>query len=396
MKQRHWALFAAAALAAGLCLVGCGKTEEPGGPGEGRRPRFAKGQRGGAPAEEASVPVVVTTAARGDMEAFLDASSTLEAEASVEVVSQATGVVAEMLAEEGDTFRAGETLARLEYQELELAEKRARSELDRLQADFARAQQLMREQLIPEESFQQTQFDLAQAEIDWQQAALELEHTRIVAPISGTVTERMINVGDLVRENDPVYRIVDFDSLVAPVYVPEKHLESLHVGQEAVVSPPALGGAEVPARIKRISPVVDSQSGTVKVVLDMDRSRDLRPGMFANVRLVLDRHDDVVVLLKKCLVYDDEEPHVFVVEQGRAKRQPVELGYQDETRAEVVSGLQAGQLIVLVGQSTLKDGSPVSAEDEEGRPVELPGEPGGPVERAGRSGPPTAAGGGQP
>jgi len=118
--------------------------------------------------------------------------------------------------------------------------------------------------------------------------------------------------------------------------------------------------------------------------------------MFANVRLVLDRHDDVVVLLKKCLVYDDEEPHVFVVEQGRAKRQPVELGYQDETRAEVVSGLQAGQLIVLVGQSTLKDGSPVSAEDEEGRPVELPGEPGGPVERAGRRGPPTSAGGGQP
>jgi membrane fusion protein (multidrug efflux system) len=390
MKCRRCLVVMAAAVLAAALFASCG---EPGGDGNPRGPgsgrgAFAKGKGSPGPRAEASVPVVVTTSARGDMEAFLDASSTLEAEASVEVVSEATGVVAEILAEQGDTFREGDTLARLAYEELELAERRARSELERLQANFARAEKLDREQLITEEDYQTIQYDLARAEIDWQQASLELQRARIVAPISGTITERMINVGDLVQKNQAVYRIVDFDSLVAPVHIPEKHLNDLHVGQQALLQPPALSGARVPARIKRIAPVVDSQSGTVEVILDMDRSSLLRPGMFANARIVLDRHEDVVVLPKKSLVYEDEAPHVFVVEQGRAQRRPVALGYQDETLAEIVSGLDEGTLVVLVGQSTLKDGSLVNAEDEDGRAVDV----GAPVVTAGAEPGPAPAG----
>jgi hypothetical protein len=104
----------------------------------------------------------------------------------------------------------------------------------------------------------------------------------------------------------------------------------------------------------------------------------------------------VVVLLKKCLVYEDEEPHVFVIEQGKARKQPVELGYQDEVRTEVVSGLEAGQWVVLVGQSTLKDGSPVRAEDEEGRALDLGGGEDAVAERSPGSVPPAPAGSGRP
>jgi len=198
----------------------------------------------------------------------------------------------------------------------------------------------------------------------------------------GTVTERMINVGDLVQKNQAVYRLVDFDSLVAPVHIPEKQFVNLHVGQQALLLPPALSGRQVPARIKRISPVVDSQSGTVEVILEMERTAELRPGMFANARIVLDRHEDVIVLPKKTLVYEDEKPHVFVVEEGRARRQAVELGYQNTSRTEVTSGLDDGVLVVLVGQSTLKEGSPVAAEDENGAPVDGEGE--GPETTAGK------------
>jgi RND family efflux transporter MFP subunit len=374
-------------------LAGCGgSTGENDGEARARGPRgrradFMKGRGPQGPREEAAVPVVVTVSERGDMEAFLEASSTLEAEASVEVVSEATGVVAEILAEAGDQFRADQTLARLAYKEVELTERRASSELERLRAEFARAEKLSREELITEEDYQTVQYDLARAEIDWQQASLELERTRIVAPITGTVTERMINVGDLVQKNQAVFRVVDFDSLVAPVHIPEKHLTDLHVGQAALLLPPALHGRQVPARIKRISPVVDAQSGTVEVILDMDRSADLRPGMFANARIVLDKHEDVVVLPKKTLVYEDERPHVFVVEQGRAHRRAVELGYQDEARTEIVAGLEDGNLVVLVGQSTLKDGSLVKAEDSDGQPVDV----GAPVETAESERPRSAA-----
>jgi membrane fusion protein (multidrug efflux system) len=322
------------------------------------------------PATAPRVPVVAAVARADTMEAFLDASSTLEAEDTIEVVSQATGVVVEVFAEEGDSFRKDDVLARLAYEELELAERRARSELERLQADFARAEELKREELIPEEDYQQVSFDLRRSDLDWQQKKLELERTRILSPISGTVASRNIRVGDLVRQNDAVYSVVDFGSLVAPVFIPEKYLSDLRIGQHAVLTAPALANTRVQGRVIRISPVVDSQSGTVRVIVEPGRDSRLRPGMFANVQLVLDRHENVVVVPKKAILYEDEQPHLFVIEEGKAVKRALAIGYQDEERAEIVDGVHIDDIVVVVGQSALKEGSLVRAEDENGRPID--------------------------
>jgi membrane fusion protein (multidrug efflux system) len=169
-----------------------------------------------------------------------------------------------------------------------------------------------------------------------------------------------------------VFRVVDFDSLVAPVFVPEKYLADLRVGQRAVLQPPSLAGTSVEGRVVRVSPVVDSQSGTIRVTIDPAARAELRPGMFANVQLELDRHDGVVIVEKRALVYDDEVPHVYVVEDGAAIRREVETGYESGDRVEVQSGVAAGDLVVVVGQSGLKDGSRVQAEDEDGNPIGPP------------------------
>lgn len=327
------------------------------------------GAGGGDTAAAAKVPVVVTPARRDTMEAFLDSSCTVEAEETIEVVSQATGVVVEVLAEEGDRVRAGQLLARLAYEELELAEERARTQFERLQADFDRSQKLAEENLVSEEDFSKIRFDLTQAEIDWKQKQLELARTKITSPIHGTITERLIHLGELKRENEAVYRLVDFSSLTAPVYVPEKYIRNLRVGQQAFLATPSLGGRRIAGKVRRISPVVDSQSGTVKVIIDPGSEKGLRPGMFANVQLVLDRHEDTVVIPKKAIIYEDELPYVFVVEEGIAHKRRLELGYQDELRAEAVSGVGSGEQVVLVGQSALKDGSAVMAEDEQGEAI---------------------------
>ena len=318
--------------------------------------------------ESPKVPVVVAEVGLSDMKAFLDASSTLMAEESVEVVSRATGIVVEILVEEGDSARKGQTLVRLAYEELELEERRARADLDKLRADFERAETLSRESLISEEDYQSVRFDRERAEIDWQKASLELERTRITAPISGTVTERWVNLGQLVQANAPVFRVVDFDSLVAPIYIPEKYLLNLRDGQKALVLPRGLGNRVVEGTIVRISPIIDSQSGTVKVTVGLGERARLRPGMFANVQVVLDTHEGVVVVLKKALVFEDEEPHAFVVHEGKAEKRRLDLGYQDTERVEVVQGLEPGETVVLVGQSALKDGSLVEVQRQEGSP----------------------------
>ena len=97
----------------------------------------------------------------------------------------------------------------------------------------------------------------------------------------------------------------------------------------------------------------------MKVTVGLDRREGLRPGMFANVQIVLDTHENAIALSKKALVFEDELPHVFVVTDGTAEKRRLELGYQDAQRVEITSGVEPGEAVVLVGQSALKDGSAV-------------------------------------
>jgi membrane fusion protein, multidrug efflux system len=144
---------------------------------------------------------------------------------------------------------------------------------------------------------------------------------------------------------------------VAPVFVTERALPGLRVGQPAWVRTAGIGTQVVAGRILRISPVVDAQSGTVRVTIALQSREGLRPGMFANVQVVLDTHENVLVVPKRALVFEEDRPHAFVVADGRAEKRALELGYQDTDRAEVVRGLVEGDSVVLVGQSALKDGS---------------------------------------
>jgi membrane fusion protein (multidrug efflux system) len=375
-RARCGTVLALAALLALAAACGGGPGGEDRSPEGGRRGGGAQAARGGGdPTEQPRVPVIVEQVRRTDMNAYLEASATLEAEERVEVVSEATGVVAEILVEEGDEVDKGQLLARLAYEELELAEARARSELERLEADFERSQRLARENLISEDEFQQIEFDLKRARIDWRQAKLELNRTRITAPIEGTISKRLIRVGALVNRNEVAYEIVDFASIVAPVFVSEQYLPDLYVDQRVILRAPALGQMEVEGHVERVSPVVDAESGTVEVTVGVSDLSRLRPGMFVAARLVLDTHEDTLAVSKKAVVYEDESPHLFVVDAGRAQRREVRLGYEGEELVEVTEGLGGDEWIVVVGQSGLKSDTRVSAENSAGEPVTFEGEP---------------------
>lgn len=376
---------ALAPLAALMCAVAlllsgaaCGAG---GGGGEGERQSGGRGRGGGPPAggfgkmgagekpAPPAIPVIVDRVTRTDMNAFLEASATLDAEETVDVVSEATGVVVEILAEEGDEVRQNQLIARLAYEELELAEARARTELERLTADFERSERLRDEKLVSEDEHQQIAFGLRRARIDWQQAKLELDRTRILAPIDGTITRRNIRKGSLVSKNEVAFEIVDFRSIVAPVYVSEQYLSNLYVGQRVNLTAPARPSMNVAGAVKRISPLVDADSGTVEVIVEVPFDRNLRPGMYVSAQIVLDTHEDALAIPKRALVYEDELPHVFVVEEGVAKRRELDLGYQEPERVEVVTGLSGDEWVVLVGQSALKEDSAVAAKDLEGNEV---------------------------
>jgi membrane fusion protein (multidrug efflux system) len=311
--------------------------------------------------EEEAVPVQVTQLSTGRMEQVLLYSANLEAENHVQVYAQAARLVRELLVEEGDTVEKGDVLLRLLDEEQRNNLAKARSQLDKSDREFQRLERLFDEELISEQKISDATYDLEQLRIAVSDAERELGYTQVKAPISGTVTSRLVKLGDQVSVNQHLFDIVDFDSMVALVYVPEKNLAQLAPGQVARVSSQALGERIYPGSIDRIAPVVDPKTGTLKVTVAVGRQAGLLPGLYVDVALVTAVHDQALLMPKRALVYDKDRVFVFrLSEERRVERLTLDPTLADRDNVKVEAPLQAGDQIVVAGQAGLKDGTLVS------------------------------------
>lgn len=309
-----------------------------------------------------AVPVAALPLFRGRIESVLRFSTNLEAESRVDVLSEAERHVTDLFVEEGDTVRAGQTLLLLEDEAQRTALKRVESQLARSRLEYERQARLYEQDLISEQAYNQARYDMEQLELALEDAERELGYATVPAPISGVVTERLVNVGDHVATHAKLFEIVDFDSIVARVFVPERQLLGLFVGQPARVLAQSLDGSRQ-ASVERISPVVDPRSGTVKVTLDIPGNQGLLPGMYVEVDLVAAVEEDALLAPKRALVYDQEHVFVFRVAEGpegpRAERLLVSILIESEDVVQLAGDLADGERLIVAGQAGLKDGAKV-------------------------------------
>jgi len=359
-------------LAAGL-VVGSGCVRLAGGEKD-----EAKGFGEGGEKKEEAVLVDTVTLSRGPVEAVLRLSSNLEAERAVTVFSQAPRLVRELLVEEGRSVFRGDVLLRLQDDEQRLALRKAESRYHQAREEFERQQKLFKQQLAPEQVFIDARHSMDQAEMALDEARQALSYTEVRAPITGVVTERLVNLGDSVTINQALFKIVDFDSIIARIYVPEKDLRRLDVGQPARIIAAALGETPFAGRVLRISPVVDPKTGTVKVTVAVPNQPGLRPGLFVDVELITDVHPEALLIPKRALVYDNDRIFTFRIdEEHRARRCEVEILLEDSENVEPVEGFSTGDILVVAGQAGLKDGTLIRLPGEkEIRPGESVGKEG--------------------
>jgi len=325
------------------------------------------GEDGAKKDKETPIPIEITSLARGEIESILHFSTNLIAEDEVQVHAQAARLVRELLVEEGDRVTAGQTLLRLQDDEQRSALAKAQAQYDRAERGQLRNQQLFERELVSQQTFSDVTFDYEQRKIALEDAQREIGYTEVVAPIAGTITRRMIQVGDQITVGQHLFDVVDFDSLAAPVYVPEKELARIRVGLEARVQSQATGASQFAGRIERIAPIVDPKSGTVKVLVALDDRNGLRPGMYVEVSIVADVHRDALLVPKRSLVYDRDQMFVYRLKEDerRVERIPLVPILADKESVEPAGGLDEGDQIVIAGQAGLKDGAL----------VRLPGDP---------------------
>ena len=339
-------------------LVGCGGDGES--TSAGARPGTGGPGHGGS--ARPPVPVAVDEATVGSIASYYRATASLEAEKSAEVLARAAGLVAEVLAEEGDRVPAGGALLRIRNGEYGYRLEQAEARTAQLRAAFERLEQMRVEELASEAEYESARADLASAEADEGLARLNLSYTTVTAPFAGVVTQRLVDPGENVSLGTAVYTLVDVDPLLARVHVPSREFRQLQLDQAVQLRLDSTR-AQLTGRIKLISPVIDPASGTIKVTVEVsDYPAGTRPGDFAEVRIVTELRPAALLVPRTAVVTEKGETVVYVavgVEKVKAERRLVEVGFTDEDRAEILSGVTAGERLVVKGQRSLKDGQPL-------------------------------------
>ena len=335
-------------------LAGCGEGE--------RGPARRGGQRRGA-----AVPVKVESVSRRDISSYILANTTLDAYQWVEVRSRTSGHVVEILREEGDPVTEGAVLARLDSESAMLQVKRMEVAYQDARRAFERDEKLYKRELLSKERHENSRGQMDRAYTELEQARLNLNYTTIASPLAGTLTLRSVEVGNMVTANQAVFSVADFDPLLARIRIPEKNMGKVAIGQGAKVLVESAPGRLFRGVVKMISPVVDPESGTVKVTIRIPGGGNgiLRPGMFASVHIITEVHRNTLVIPKKALVLEGEGNHVFVYERdgeqgaGKAVRRKVSMGFADNEHLEILNGLNEGEQVITVGHDGLRPGTAV-------------------------------------
>ena len=337
-----------------LPLAGCGLM--------GRGDDDSGGDDDDSAAEEPAraTPVKVVVVEAGDIDQTIASSATVDAEERADILVEVSGTVEVIAVEEGDRVAPGTLLATLKNPTLRGELQRAEVAYERAQEEFDALKGLMEQGFVARNDYDEAAHGFDTARVTFEQARDSHGAQRLTSPIRGTISSRQIRFGEALSPGRLAFQIVDLDRLRVDVNLPEKDLARLRVGQPARIRSEVLEGIEADGRLERISPVVDPASGTVKVTVAIDRGdTPLRPGMFVNVDLVVDTHAGALLLPKRAVVYDEGEPLAFVLRGDTAARVPLELGFTDRDRVEVLSGVVAGDRVVVVGQSLLRDGAEV-------------------------------------
>lgn len=330
-----------------------------------------------APAQAVTVSTVL--AQKRDMPVLLKTTGTVTALTSVDVRAQMNSVVSHVHIHDGQFVKAGDLLFTLDARTEEANVAKARAQLAKDQAALADAQrQLTRaQQLFSQNFISQGALDTHLAQVDSQkavvaadQAAIEaarvaLSYARVVAPHAGRVGAVHVFAGSAVQANvTPLVTVTQLDPIAVAFSLPQRNLPdalaALKDGGAAVSATLSERAGTFTGRLKFVDNAVDASSGSVKVKAVFDnKDSKLWPGAFVEVAQTVNTLKDAVVIPQAAIVQNARGALVYLAENGKATQKPVQVLFAQGAEA-AVSGIQAGDAVVLDGKQNLRPGTPLT------------------------------------
>ncbi|MCP3126859.1 MULTISPECIES: efflux RND transporter periplasmic adaptor subunit [Shewanella] len=308
--------------------------------------------------EKYAIPVETTTVVQGNVSSFYSTTATLEAPQEANVVSRISGLIESIAVEEGDRVQKGQVLAVIDSKRQQYDLNRSEAEVKIIEQELNRLKKMNNKEFISADSMAKLEYNLQAAIAKKDLAELQVKESRVVSPIDGIIAKRYVKAGNMAQEFSDLFYIVNQDELHGIVHLPEQQLTSLKLGQEAQVFNNQQSKNAIHAKVLRISPIVDPQSGTFKVTLAVpNQDARLKAGMFTRVELKYDTHENVITVPYSALINQDNRQALYVIDGTNANRREVQIGYREGDSVEIVSGINPGEQVVTRGQQNLKDQS---------------------------------------
>jgi RND family efflux transporter MFP subunit len=380
---------------------GAGKSGPPGGMGAGKF--------GGAPSAPISVQTI--NVRRISIQRTVDLAGSLISPDQAKVSSEVAGVIREVLVELGQEVATGQIVVKLDPRELDLALQRAKSQLrqteaqlgidgvrrtepppdeeissirlaianrDDAQAQLRRAQRLRGQNLLSQADLDTAETKVKVTEANYQaaletvqslkatlqdrrqaveQAQKKLNDTSIRASIAGQIAERLVQSGEFIRENTPVVLIVQMNPLKVKTAIQERYAGLVRAGLPVEFAVESSPGMNFQGRVSNVSPSIDQATRTFAVEILVDnKDRKLKPGFFAKGVIFTHRDENVMAVPEYAVSRLAGVSNVYVIENGKARQQPVSIGLRIGDNFEILSGLKGDETLAASNLNQLATG----------------------------------------
>ncbi len=285
--------------------------------------------------------------------------------------AKVSGYLKTLTVDKGDAVKEGQLLAQIEVPELlaDEAQYKAESEVARTNyVRMAEARQKAPDLVVPQTVDDlRGQLEVAQAKL--QRTRTLLQYSRIVAPFSGTITARLVDPGAFIPaattgstpQTAALLTLMDYSRVRVQVFVPEPEVPFVSNGVPVKVMVEEFPGRTFPGSVTRFAHALDPATKTMLTEIEIPNPNgELRPGAYASVQLEVERKKDALLVPVQGLLVEKAGTSVFTVAGGKAKKTPVQTGFNDGANVEINGGINPDQMVILMGKQTLNDGQPIN------------------------------------
>lgn len=327
----------------------------------GDAPAGAEGGAAGGPPAMPPMPVDVDVAKRESVVDAVRATGRIEAQQAIELRPDEQGRITQLLFQEGQYVAEGTPLVKVDDAMLKAQTERAKADRDLSTQQLERVRRLRAQNAAAPADLERAEAAARSTAAGLALLELQLERTTVRAPFAGAIGQRFVSVGDYVTTATRLLTLQTVDPQRAVIEVPERYAVKLRPGQVVEFSVASQEGRTFRARVDFIDPVVQGESRTILVKASAPNpGRLLKPGMFIEARLATDTRANAIVVPEDAVQPMRSANVVWAVVDGKASRRVVTLGVRSAGVVEILSGVQAGETVVVGGLERMGEGMPVA------------------------------------